>query len=69
MSLPDGKLRLLYECAPLAFVAEQAGGAASNGTQPILDLNPTELHQRSPLFIGNAAEVELVERFHSGEMG
>jgi fructose-1,6-bisphosphatase I len=69
VSLPDGKLRLLYECAPLAFVAEQAGGAASNGSQPILDLNPTELHQRSPLFIGSAGEVELVERFHRGEMG
>ena len=45
---PNGKLRLLYEAAPLAFVVEQAGGAASNGTQPIMDLQATELHQRTP---------------------
>jgi len=65
---PNGKLRLLYEAAPLAFVAEQAGGAASNGTRPIMDIQPSELHQRTPLYIGNRADVELVEKFHSGEM-
>ncbi len=60
---PHGKLRLLYEAAPLAFLAEQAGGAASDGTQPILDIQPTKLHQRTPLFIGNRELVELAEGF------
>jgi fructose-1,6-bisphosphatase I len=65
---PHGKLRLLYEAAPLAFLAEQAGGAASDGTQPILDVEPTHLHQRTPLFIGNRDLVELAEAFIRGEM-
>ncbi len=64
---PGGKLRLLYECAPLAFLAEQAGGAASDGTQPILDIQPTQLHQRVPLFIGNKELVALAEAFIRGE--
>jgi fructose-1,6-bisphosphatase I len=55
---PRGKLRLLYEANPLAFVVEQAGGLACDGQQRILDVNPTELHQRSPLFIGSRDEVE-----------
>jgi fructose-1,6-bisphosphatase I len=59
---PQGKLRLLYECAPLAFVAEQAGGAASNGCRPILDIVPNELHQRTPLVIGSRDDVGFVER-------
>jgi fructose-1,6-bisphosphatase I len=59
---PQGKLRLLYEAAPLAFIAEQAGGKASTGAQPILDVVPTELHQRTPLVIGSVDDVELVER-------
>jgi len=67
-SNPNGKLRLLYEAAPLAFVAEQAGGGATDGTRRILDIQPEELHQRTPLYIGNRSEVELVEKFHSGEM-
>ncbi len=58
---PDGKLRLLYEASPLAFIAEQAGGAASNGRQPILDIMPTELHQRTPLLIGSRDDVAFVE--------
>jgi fructose-1,6-bisphosphatase I len=58
---PHGKLRLLYEAAPLAFLAEQAGGYASDGRQPILDIQPTELHQRTPLFIGNRSLVEKAE--------
>jgi fructose-1,6-bisphosphatase I len=65
---PHGKLRLLYECAPLAFLAEQAGGAASDGTQPILNIEPTHLHQRVPYFVGNRDLVELGEAFISGEM-
>jgi fructose-1,6-bisphosphatase I len=54
---PDGKLRLLYEAAPLAFVARAAGGDASTGTQPILDIVPTQLHQRVPLYIGSKLDV------------
>jgi len=56
-----GKLRLLYEAAPLAFLAEQAGGYASDGYTPILDIQPTGLHQRVPLFIGNRPLVEKAE--------
>jgi fructose-1,6-bisphosphatase I len=63
---PHGKLRLLYEAGPLAFLAEQAGGAASDGTQPILDIQPTDLHQRTPLFIGNSALVNLAEDYIRG---
>ena len=59
---PKGRLRLLYEANPIAFLAEHAGGAASNGTQPILDLQPTELHQRTPLIIGGTIEMAEFER-------
>jgi fructose-1,6-bisphosphatase I len=58
---PSGKLRLLYEAAPLAFIAEQAGGWASDGHRRILDIRPESLHQRTPLFIGNKELVEKVE--------
>jgi fructose-1,6-bisphosphatase I len=54
----NGKLRLLYEAAPMALLASQAGGVASTGTQPILDVTPTELHQRVPLYIGSKLDVE-----------
>jgi fructose-1,6-bisphosphatase I len=54
----NGKLRLLYEAAPMAMLAAQAGGLASTGTQPILDVMPTELHQRVPLYIGSKLDVE-----------
>lgn len=57
-SLPMGKLRLLYECYPLAFLIEQAGGLASDGFQPILDIEPKDLHQRSPLYIGSSNLVQ-----------
>lgn len=57
-----GKLRLLYECNPMAFIIEQAGGKASNGSERILDIQPEKLHQRSPIFIGNSEMVEMVER-------
>ncbi len=59
---PQGKLRLLYEAAPLAMIAEQAGGAATNGKQPILDIVPSELHQRTPLLIGSKDDVAFVEK-------
>lgn len=55
---PLGKLRLLYEANPLAFIAEQAGGLATDGSRRILDVQPTELHQRTPLYIGSRHEVE-----------
>ena len=55
---PKGKLRLLYEANPLAFIVEQAGGSATDGKQRILDIAPTDLHQRTPLFIGSKAMVE-----------
>ncbi|CAH0534486.1 Fructose-1,6-bisphosphatase class 1 [Vibrio stylophorae] len=59
---PQGKLRLLYECNPMAFLIEQAGGKASDGQQPILDLSPQDLHQRVPLIIGSANMVSHVEQ-------
>jgi len=57
-SSPNGKLRLLYEANPLAFICEQAGGAATDGETRVLDLKPVELHQRVPLFIGNRDTIE-----------
>jgi fructose-1,6-bisphosphatase I len=60
---PQGKLRLLYESVPLAYLVEQAGGRTSTGIQPLLDLVPTELHQRSPLIMGSREDVALVESF------
>jgi fructose-1,6-bisphosphatase I len=62
---PEGKLRLMYEANPLAFVAEQAGGAAHDGTQRILDKQPQALHQRTPLIIGSRDEVDRVLTFLS----
>lgn len=60
---PEGKLRLLYEANPLAFIAEQAGGAASDGKMRMLDKQPKALHQRTPLIIGSKEEVARVESF------
>lgn len=65
---PRGKLRLLYEANPLAFIVEQAGGAASNGKQRIMEINPTELHQRTPLFIGSKSDVELADSMLGGAL-
>ena len=59
----SGKLRVLYECHPLAFVIEQAGGRASTGTRRVLDVVPDSLHARMPLAIGSRVEVELFEKF------
>ncbi len=66
---PEGKLRLLYECNPLAFIVEQAGGKASDGQRRILELMPTSLHQRTPLFIGSAGMVTQAEEFMSRSIG
>ncbi|ACF14715.1 Inositol phosphatase/fructose-16-bisphosphatase [Chloroherpeton thalassium ATCC 35110] len=63
---PKGKLRLMYEANPLAFICEQAGGRASNGRERILDIKPTELHQRTPLFIGSEEDVKIAEEFEQG---
>src|SRR5210317_613257 len=60
---PDGKLRLLYECNPMAYLTEQAGGVASNGFERILDIKPTILHQRVPFFCGNKLMVKKAEEF------
>ncbi len=66
---PAGKLRLLYEAAPLAFVVEAAGGAATDGTRRILDIEPERLHQRTPLWIGSVRDVAFaVERMHGPEV-
>ncbi len=62
-----GKLRLMCEAAPLAYIAENAGGYASNGTQNILDITPTELHQRVPLYIGSRDDVLWIEKMISEE--
>jgi fructose-1,6-bisphosphatase I len=62
-SSPGGKLRLMYEANPMAFIAEQAGGRATDGHRRILDIEPTKLHQRTPLFIGSDAMVRKVEEF------
>jgi len=64
---PEGKLRLLYECNPLAFIAEQAGGSATNGKQRILDVEPESLHQRSPYFVGSTDVVTKLEEFLKNE--
>ena len=60
---PKGKLRLLYECNPFAFIVEIAGGKATNGKQRILDVIPTELHQRSPFFVGSKSMMEELETY------
>jgi fructose-1,6-bisphosphatase I len=64
---PKGKLRLLYEANPMAYLFEQAGGAATDGTNRILDLKPTELHQRVPLVIGSQEDVLTFRQFMTGE--
>ena len=60
---PHGKLRLLYECSPMAFLCEHAGGAASTGTEPVLDIAPDDLHQRVPFFAGSVENVREAEEF------
>jgi len=62
----QGKLRLLYEANPLAFVVEQAGGAAYDGAHRVMEVQPTELHQRTPLYIGSKGEVDLAVELLSG---
>ena len=59
-----GRLRLMYECNPIAFIVEQAGGGASTGRGRVMDLQPAGLHQRAPLILGSRNEVERIERYH-----
>jgi fructose-1,6-bisphosphatase I len=66
---PRGKLRLVYEAQPLAFVAHHTGAYASDGTQDILDIQPTRLHERTPLFLGNRELVEKADWFLSATPG
>jgi fructose-1,6-bisphosphatase I len=63
---PNGKLRLVYECNPLAMLIEQAGGMATNGKDRILDLQPKNIHERSPLFLGSKYDVEECMAFLNG---
>jgi fructose-1,6-bisphosphatase I len=63
---PKGKLRLLYEAAPIAMIAENAGGRASDGRTRILDITPGTLHERTPLFVGSDVDVRFAETFHAG---
>ncbi len=65
---PNGKLRLLYEASPLAFICKQAGGSAISDTEDILDIKPTQLHQRVPLFIGSHGDVEICRKILNGNM-
>jgi fructose-1,6-bisphosphatase I len=60
---PEGKLRLLYESAPLAFLMEQAQGKASDGVQRLLDIVPKKIHTRTPFIVGSSEDVQLVESF------
>jgi fructose-1,6-bisphosphatase I len=66
---PEGKLRVLYELSPMAFLVEQAGGAASDGKQRILDIQPDNFHQRAPVFIGTREAVALAEQYIREEEG
>ncbi|MFY7973069.1 MAG: fructose-bisphosphatase class I, partial [Rubrivivax sp.] len=65
---PDkaGKLRLMYEANPMAFIVEQAGGAASTGTERIMDVLPNKLHQRVPVVLGSKNEVARIATYHAG---
>ena len=63
---PKGKLRLMYEANPLAFIAEQAGAAATDGNQRILDIVPSKLHERTPLFVGSEEDVAICKEFLHG---
>ena len=64
---PKGKLRLMYEANPIAFLAEQAGGAATDGCTRILEKQPQSMHERTALIVGSAEEVQRVQSFWSGD--
>ena len=60
---PEGKLRLMYECNPMAYIIEQAGGLATDGRKSILTIKPKSIHQKSPIFIGSSEMVKLVDKY------
>ena len=60
---PNGKLRLMYECNPMAFIVEAAGGRATDGIKRVLEIKPDSLHQRTPIYVGSEEDVLLVEKF------
>lgn len=60
----EGKLRLLYEANPMSFIIEQAGGATIDGKHRIMDVQPSDLHQRIPVILGSKNEVELLGKYH-----
>jgi len=62
----NGRLRLVYECNPIAFLIEQAGGAATTGLQRILDISPTSVHQRVPMMFGSKCEIRRLEKYYTG---
>jgi fructose-1,6-bisphosphatase I len=66
---PNGKLRLMYECNPVSFIIEQAGGKASNGEKRIMDIKPESLHQRVSIFAGSEEDVTIAEEFVQGKRG
>ena len=65
---PNGKLRLLYECNPFAYIVERAGGKATDGVDRILDKVPTQLHERTPFFIGSIKMMDELEEYLSGKL-
>ena len=67
MKNPNGKLRLLYECAPMAMIAEAAGGAASTGQGRVLEVQPDALHARVPFYVGSRDDVSDLDRFLRGD--
>ena len=64
---PKGKLRLMYECDPFAFIIEAAGGRATDGKKRILEIQPQSLHERTPVFMGSEEDVKMVEDFMAKE--
>lgn len=66
---PNGKLRLLYECNPMSFLIEQAGGKSTTGRGRVLDIVPTALHQRVPIFCGSADDIEDLEQLYKKQGG
>ena len=64
---PKGKLRLMYECTPFAFIIEAAGGRATDGKRRILEIQPESLHERTPVFMGSEEDVKMVEAFMARE--
>jgi len=64
---PQGKLRLMYECNPLSFIIEQAGGIATNGNERIMEIAPSAIHERTPIYIGSKQNVEEAMKFISSD--